>query len=66
MIIKPLPRNPAEVITPPYDIISEQDQCNFYKQNPYNIIRLILLIRPYSFRHPSMVDEFVKSPNLGN
>ena len=32
--------NPAEVMTPPYDIISEQEQCNFYKQNPYNIIRL--------------------------
>ena len=34
--------NTAEVITPPYDIISERDQCNFYKQSPYNIIRLIL------------------------
>jgi len=34
--------NTAQVITPPYDIISEQDQCDFYKQSPYNIIRLIL------------------------
>jgi len=32
--------NLSEVITPPYDIISKQDQCNFYKQSPYNIIRL--------------------------
>lgn len=32
--------NLAEVITPPYDIISKQDQCNFYKQSPYNVIRL--------------------------
>ena len=32
--------NLAKVITPPYDIISEQDQYNFYKQSPYNIIRL--------------------------
>ncbi|MDI6687220.1 MAG: DUF1015 domain-containing protein [Desulfobacterales bacterium] len=34
--------NLAEVMTPPYDIISKQDQCNFYKQNPYNIVRLDL------------------------
>lgn len=32
--------NLSEVVTPPYDIVSKQDQCNFYKQNPYNIIRL--------------------------
>lgn len=34
--------NMAEVVTPPYDIISEQNQCNFYQQSPYNIIRLDL------------------------
>ncbi|HUV49444.1 MAG TPA: DUF1015 domain-containing protein [Anaerolineae bacterium] len=34
--------NLSEVITPPYDIITEQDQCNFYKQSPYNIVRLDL------------------------
>ncbi len=34
--------NMAEVVTPPYDIISKQDQSNFYKQSPYNIIRLDL------------------------
>ena len=27
MIIKPLPRNPAEVITPPYDIISKAEKA---------------------------------------
>lgn len=34
--------NLAEVMTPPYDIISKQDQCNFYKQSPYNTVRLDL------------------------
>ena len=34
--------NMAEVVTPPYDIISKQEQYNFYKQSPYNIIRLDL------------------------
>ena len=34
--------NIADVTTQPYDIISKQDQQNYYKQNPYNIIRLIL------------------------
>jgi uncharacterized protein (DUF1015 family) len=32
----------AEVITPPYDVISEEDQARYYQRNPYNIIRLEL------------------------
>ena len=32
----------ADVVTPPYDIISKQEQHNFYKRHPHNIIRLIL------------------------
>lgn len=30
----------AEVLTPPYDIISAKEQQELYQQNPYNIIRL--------------------------
>src|SRR5712691_2908612 len=34
--------NLAEVITPPYDVISEEDQARYYQRNPYNSIRLEL------------------------
>ncbi len=34
--------NLAEIITPPYDVISEEDQARYYQRNPYNIIRLEL------------------------
>jgi uncharacterized protein (DUF1015 family) len=32
----------AEVVTPPYDIISSHQQKKYYRRNKYNIIRLIL------------------------
>src|ERR1051326_2547980 len=32
----------AQVVTPPYDVISEEDQARYYAQSPYNIIRLEL------------------------
>ncbi|HEY6285059.1 MAG TPA: DUF1015 domain-containing protein, partial [Ktedonobacteraceae bacterium] len=32
----------AQVITPPYDVISEEAQAKYYARNPYNIIRLEL------------------------
>ncbi|HLX57100.1 MAG TPA: DUF1015 domain-containing protein [Ktedonobacteraceae bacterium] len=32
----------AEIITPPYDVISEEDQARYYQRSPYNIIRLEL------------------------
>ena len=32
----------AEVIAPPYDVISAEDQARYYERNPYNIIRLEL------------------------
>ncbi|MBV9712486.1 MAG: DUF1015 domain-containing protein [Ktedonobacteraceae bacterium] len=32
----------AEVITPPYDVISAEGQRKYYERNPYNIIRLEL------------------------
>ncbi len=32
----------AQVVTPPYDVISEDAQARYYAQNPYNIIRLEL------------------------
>jgi len=35
-------RNLSDVITPPYDVISEQEQHDFYERHPQNIIRLIL------------------------
>ncbi len=31
-----------QLITPPYDVISSQEQEAFYKTNPHNIIRLVL------------------------
>jgi len=30
----------SEVVTPPYDVISEHEQDAFYKRNQYNVIRL--------------------------
>ncbi|MEW6103537.1 MAG: DUF1015 domain-containing protein [bacterium] len=32
----------AFCVTPPYDVISEKEQIEYYKKSPYNIIRLIL------------------------
>lgn len=32
----------SKLITPPYDIISSQEQEAFYQSNPFNIIRLVL------------------------
>jgi uncharacterized protein (DUF1015 family) len=32
----------SEVITPPYDVISDEAQNRYYERNPYNIIRLEL------------------------
>ncbi|HXZ05359.1 MAG TPA: DUF1015 domain-containing protein [Ktedonobacteraceae bacterium] len=34
--------NLTQVITPPYDVISEEAQAIYYARNPYNIIRLEL------------------------
>lgn len=32
----------ASVVAPPYDVISPEQQNGYYKQDPYNVIRLIL------------------------
>src|ERR687884_503976 len=32
----------AEVVTPPFDVISKEAQARYYARNPYNIIRLEL------------------------
>ena len=32
----------AQVVSPPYDVISEEDQASYYARSPYNIIRLEL------------------------
>jgi uncharacterized protein (DUF1015 family) len=37
-----VPVNLAQVITPPYDVISEEAQAKYYARNLYNIIRLEL------------------------
>ncbi len=34
--------NLAEVIAPPYDVISKEAQARYYQRNPYNIIRIEL------------------------
>jgi len=34
--------NLAEVITPPFDVISDTEQEVFYARSPYNVVRLIL------------------------
>lgn len=34
--------NLADVITPPFDVISQRQQERFYESSPYNVIRLIL------------------------
>ncbi len=34
--------NLASIITPPYDVISEEAQAHYYARNPHNIIRLEL------------------------
>jgi len=34
--------NLEQLISPPYDVISEEAQANYYARNPYNIIRLEL------------------------
>jgi uncharacterized protein (DUF1015 family) len=34
--------NMADVVTPPYDVISDNERDEYHKANPYNIIRLIL------------------------
>ena len=34
--------NMDEVITPPFDVISPEEQEMYHKRHPYNMIRLIL------------------------
>ena len=34
--------NMANVVTPPYDVISDNERDEYHKVNSYNIIRLIL------------------------
>jgi uncharacterized protein (DUF1015 family) len=34
--------NLSEIITPPYDVISQEDQARYYQRSPYNSIRLEL------------------------
>ena len=32
----------SKLITPPYDVISDEEQEEYYQAEPYNVIRLIL------------------------
>ena len=34
--------NIARVVAPPYDVISDRDQEEYYKEDPYNVVRLVL------------------------
>src|SRR5260370_38565801 len=34
--------DPAQVVTPPYDVITKEAQATYYARNPYNFIRLEL------------------------
>src|SRR5579863_1669443 len=34
--------NPGEVVTPPFDVISPEEQARYYARHPYNVIRLEL------------------------
>src|SRR5258706_1609079 len=34
--------DPGQIVTPPYDVISEEAQARYYARSPYNIIRLEL------------------------
>ena len=34
--------DPSEVVAPPYDVITKEEQDLLYAENPYNIVRLIL------------------------
>jgi uncharacterized protein (DUF1015 family) len=34
--------DPGQIVTPPYDVISEEAQSRYYARNPYNVIRLEL------------------------
>src|SRR5258706_2729058 len=34
--------DPGQIVTPPYDVISEEAQARYYARNPYNVIRLEL------------------------
>ena len=41
----------SKVVSPPYDVISEQDQKKLYDLSPYNFIRIILNNNPPSKRY---------------
>lgn len=34
--------SPGQIVTPPYDVISEEAQARYYARSPYNVIRLEL------------------------
>lgn len=39
-------RDLSLIVTPPYDVISPEQQREFYRRHPYNVIRLILPLPP--------------------
>ncbi|HAW50121.1 TPA: hypothetical protein DCX16_04140 [bacterium] len=50
----------SSVVAPPYDVISKKEQDEYYKKNPYNIIRLIL-----GKEYPDDTDENNKYTRAG-
>ena len=45
-------RDLSKVISPPYDVISKEEQEKLYRKSPYNFVGLDLNQEPDSFRLP--------------
>lgn len=48
-------RNMAEVISPPYDVISPEQRAGYLKSNPHNVVRLILPEGDHPYQNAAQV-----------
>jgi uncharacterized protein (DUF1015 family) len=54
-------RDLSKVVTPPYDVISPEEQGRLYKRSPYNFVRLDLSQETDAYRAvPQLLDEWIK------
>ncbi len=54
-------RDLARVITPPYDVISKDEQEKLYKRSPYNFVRLDLSQEPDAYSAvPQLLEAWIK------
>jgi len=54
-------RDLARVITPPYDVISKDEQEKLYKRSPYNFVRLDLSAEPDAYHAvPQLLETWMK------